>query len=131
MATPPSLSLSLWNDVGTHVADVTHDPHNDLWGLRYAPAWLEHERPFYLAPCLPLAAPEGGYDSRSIRRFIENLLPEGAALDVVARSQGIGKGNIFGLIRALGAETTGAFRFQADGSRPDPQAANAARTIST
>ena len=62
MATPPSLSLSLWNDVGTHVADVTHDPHNDLWGLRYAPAWLEHGRPFYLAPCLPLAAPEGGYD---------------------------------------------------------------------
>lgn len=131
MATPPSLSLSLWNDVGTHVADVTHDPHNDLWGLWYAPAWLEQERPFYLAPCLPLAAPEGGYDSRSIRRFIENLLPEGAALDVVARSQGIGKGNIFGLIRALGAETTGAFRFQADGSKPDPQAANAARPIST
>lgn len=128
MVTP--LSLSLWNDAGIRAADVSHDPHNDLWALRYAPQWLAQERPYYLAPCLPLKTPEGGYDSRSIRRFIENLLPEGAALDAIARSQGIGKGNVFGLIRALGAESTGAFRFQADDQSPDLQTGIAPRHLS-
>lgn len=36
-------------------------------------------------------------------------------MDIVASSQGIGKSNIFGLIRALGSETTGAFRFLPQG----------------
>lgn len=49
--------------------------------------------------------------SRSIRWFLENLLPEGRALDIVAASQGISKNSLFGLIAAVGAETTGAFRF--------------------
>jgi serine/threonine-protein kinase HipA len=53
----------------------------------------------------------------------KNLLPEGRALDIVAASQGVAKTNVYGLIQALGAETTGAFRFLPhgeDGWRPRP-----------
>lgn len=50
-----------------------------------------------------------------MRRFIENLLPEGRALDIAASANGVAKTNVYGLIHELGAETTGAFRFLPDG----------------
>jgi serine/threonine-protein kinase HipA len=61
---------------------------------------------------LPLSSPERGHDSRSIKRFIEHLLPEGHALDAAVTSNGLARSNVFGLIRALGTETAGALRFQ-------------------
>jgi serine/threonine-protein kinase HipA len=58
-----------------------------------------------------------GYDSRSIKRFIEHLLPEGHALDIAVAANGLARSNVFGLIRALGSETAGVLRFQ-DGQFP-------------
>ena len=78
-----------------------------------ATEWLDDPAPAYpLSPALPLIPPARGYDSRSIKRFIEHLLPEGHALDVAVAANGLAKSNVFGLIRALGAETTGVLRFR-------------------
>lgn len=99
--------LSLWLH-RRHVADIDYDPLNEAWSLRYTAAWQADSQAFALSPSLPLHA---DCSSSSIRRFIENLLPEGRALDIVASTQGVAKSNVYGLIRALGAETTGAFRF--------------------
>lgn len=109
-----SHDLSLWVHQH-HVADITHVPLDDTWTLRYADRWQTREDAFALSPALPLKEPPQGYHSASIRRFIENLLPEGRALDIVAASQGVAKTNVYGLIQALGAETTGAFRFLPQG----------------
>jgi serine/threonine-protein kinase HipA len=106
--------LSLWAHQH-HVADITHVPLNDDWTLRYAGDWAAHDDSFALSPSLPLKTPPQGYRSTSIRRFLENLLPEGRALDIIAASQGVAKTNVYGLIQALGAETTGAFRFLPQG----------------
>ncbi|CAN5915945.1 hypothetical protein BH11PSE8_BH11PSE8_22700 [soil metagenome] len=46
-----------------------------------------------------------------MKRFVENLLPEGRALDISATTYRVSKSNIYALIGALGTESTGAFRF--------------------
>jgi serine/threonine-protein kinase HipA len=95
----------------SQVARIGHDPRADGWSLAYAADWLTDPLAFPLSPPLPLQPLEAGYDSRSIKRFIEHLLPEGHALDVAVASNGLSKANVFGLIRALGAETAGVLRF--------------------
>jgi serine/threonine-protein kinase HipA len=72
---------------------------------------LDDPNAYPLSPALPLKPPGQAYDSRSIKRFIEHLLPEGHALDVAVASNGLARSNVFGLIRALGAETAGVLRF--------------------
>jgi serine/threonine-protein kinase HipA len=106
--------LSLWAQQ-RHVADIGHTPLEDSWSLNYTAAWQADVHAFPLSPALPLQAPAGGYRSVSIRRFLENLLPEGRALDIVASNRGVVKSNVYGLLQALGAETTGAFRFLPQG----------------
>lgn len=57
-----------------------------------------------------------GADSGSVQCFLMNLLPEGEGLDELSRMMHISKGNVFGLIKAIGMETTGALSFH---SSPD------------
>lgn len=102
--------MRLWS-LETPVADIRYQAEDESWALAYSPEWLASPEAYGLSPALPLQTPGGGYPSASVRRFIENLLPEGRALDIVAASQGVAKSNVYGLIQALGAETTGAFRF--------------------
>jgi serine/threonine-protein kinase HipA len=93
------------------MARIGHDPLADAWTLDYAQGWLDDPNAYPLSPALPLKPPGQAYDSRSIKRFIEHLLPEGRALDVAVASNGLARSNVFGLIRALGAETAGVLRF--------------------
>jgi serine/threonine-protein kinase HipA len=98
---------------GEHLmARIGHDPRAGTWSLTYTDHWLAYPDAFPLSPRLPLRQAEGGHDSRSIKRFIEHLLPEGHALDIAVAANGLGKSNVFGLIRALGSETAGVLRFR-------------------
>lgn len=101
-------ALGLWYQQ-QRVATLSHQPLSDEWALMYDPGWLDRPGAFALSPALPLGA--ASPPSATIRRFIENLLPEGRALDIAASVKGVSKSNIYGLIHALGAETAGAFRF--------------------
>ncbi|SHM95438.1 serine/threonine-protein kinase HipA [Duganella sacchari] len=103
--------LCLWLE-NRLIADIEYVPTEEKWSLRYAEDWCADPDAFPLSPAMPL---DQHIPSATVRRFIENLLPEGHALDIVASSQGIAKSNVFGLIRALGSETTGAFRFLPQG----------------
>jgi len=94
------------------VAHLGHDAMADAWSLTYTREWLDDPHAFPLSPPLPLSPSGQGYDSRSIKRFIEHLLPEGHALDVAIAANGLAKSNVFGLIRALGTETAGVLRFR-------------------
>lgn len=93
------------------VARIEHDPQSDGWSLVYTDDWIADARAFPLSPPLPLRPPSQGYDARSIKRFIEHLLPEGRALDGAIAANGLARSNVFGLIRALGSETAGVLRF--------------------
>jgi serine/threonine-protein kinase HipA len=109
-ATPSTHTLSLWAE-DKRVATLGYEPLNDRWSLDYEHDWVNTPAAFPLSPSLALEAPANGYSAGAVKRFVENLLPEGRALDITATTYHVSKSNIFALINALGTETTGAFRF--------------------
>lgn len=121
-------ALAIWAD-DRKVATMGHDSLNDIWSLEYDPAWVNAPEGFPLSPALPLDPPEAGYPVGAVKRFVENLLPEGRALEITASANHVSKSNIFGLIHALGAETTGAFRFWPAGEAPPAVIAKPPREI--
>jgi len=90
---------------------LSENPETNLFAFSYAPAWLEEPLRYALSPHLPLVPAEGqtaATHSARVRRFFENLLPEGRALDEAAAANKVSKSNLIGLMIALGRETTGA-----------------------
>ena len=65
---------------------------------------------FAVSPHLPL---NGDFDSRAVRNYLQNLLPEGKGLEEIISSTTISKNNTFGLIKVIGEETSGALSFKA------------------
>ncbi len=103
-------ALNLWAD-GQKVATLGYEAMNDRWTLDYDADWVAAPGAFPLSPALPLQPSVDGYAVGAVKRFVENLLPEGRALDITATTYRVSKSNIYALISALGTETTGAFRF--------------------
>lgn len=79
----------------------------ERYGLEYVPSWLDGGG-FPVSPHLK----PGKCTSESVRRFLANLLPEGRWLEELSLSSHISRSNIFGLIAAIGTETTGALTFR-------------------
>ena len=98
-----------------HLGEISLDGANDSYGVVYTPAWLT-EGGFPVSPHLK---PEGS-TSEAIRRFLANLLPEGKWLEELSLNAHISRSNIFGLIAAIGAETTGALTFRLGASLLKP-----------
>ncbi len=67
--------------------------------------------------------------SEKFRDSTNHLLPEGRALDVIATTCRVSKSKLYALINALGAETTGAFRFWPTGEVPPSVVATPLREI--
>lgn len=73
----------------------------------YEPQWVKQGFP--LSPYMPL---HGAIPSNAIRNYLQNLLPEGQGLEDITANTTISKNNTFGLIRIIGAETSGALSFR-------------------
>ena len=115
---------------GRLVGTVHYEPAQDHWTLIYDSAWTQAPDAFSLSPALPFESPSG-YAPGAVKRFVENLLPEGRALDISATTYNLSKRNIFGLIHALGVETSGALRFWPSGrSLPEGAALAPLREVS-
>lgn len=91
-------------------------PQTDTYEFAYDSAWVKHPDGFPLSPHFPLLGKRPS--SGTVRRFVENLLPEGTALDVTSVYANITKNNVFGLIRHVGRETAGALSFVPAGQKP-------------
>lgn len=74
--------------------------------LTYEPDWIKEG--FAISPHLPL---NGEFDHRAVRNFLQNLLPEGKGLEEITSNTSISKNNTFGLIKIIGADTSGALSF--------------------
>lgn len=97
-----------------HLGKITLEESGERYVLEYAPAWLDRAG-FPVSPHLK----PGTCASESIRRFLANLLPEGRWLEELTLSTHISRSNIFGLIAAIGAETTGALTFKMGDASPE------------
>lgn len=98
---------------GERIGELAWDPASDVFTLAYTQQW--QKTGFALSPHLPLS---GAIAPVAIRRFLENLLPEGEALDTVSQYTNIARSNVLGLIRQLGKETAGALTFLPSGTTP-------------
>lgn len=96
---------------GTPVAVVEYDTAADRFSLVYEPSWRARADAFPVSNALPLS---GEHPVGAARRFLENLLPEGRALDVASQSLQVSRNNIYGLLAGLGRETVGALSFHVD-----------------
>lgn len=105
---------------GEQVGRLSFHPQDDRLGFDYSPSWRVFPGRFQLSPHIPF---EGEVSPVAVRRYIENLLPEGQALDVVSRFTNVQKNHLFGLIRVLGRETAGALRFVPAGQGPQAEGA--------
>jgi serine/threonine-protein kinase HipA len=121
-------ALNLWAD-GQKVATLGYDALNDRWSLDYDAHWVALPEAFPLSPALPFEPLSAGYAAGAVKRFVENLLPEGRALDITATTYRVSKSNIYALISALGTETTGAFRFWRSDDVPPTVAAKPPREV--
>lgn len=96
---------------GQIAGTLQYDSAANRFSFEYAPAWLAGKERYPLAPDLPLTRdPTQPVDvhSAAVRNFFENLLPEGDALDVAAAATKTSRGNLVGLLVALGREMAGA-----------------------
>jgi len=90
-----------------HLGKILLEEKSEQYSLEYAPSWLEGGG-FAVSPHLK----PGECASESAKRFLANLLPEGRWLEELSVSSHISRSNVFGLIAAIGAETTGALTFR-------------------
>ncbi len=103
------------------IGQVAIDGKEENYRFEYIDEWKKEG--YAISPHLPL---EENIPSGAIKRFLENLLPEGKGLDDLSAFTHISKSNIFGLIQAMGFETSGALRF----TRENEEAAPLFRPIS-
>ena len=90
------------------VAVLTIDGKMDHYTFQYDEVWVREG--YAISPHLPFHAEIA---SPSIKRFLENLLPEGKGLEDITRFAHISKDNIYGLLQTIGFETSGALHFGA------------------
>lgn len=109
---------------GVLAGTLTYTAATHRHAFRYSAEWLSSKARYALGPTLPLEAGEVVTDehhSAVVRQFFENLLPEGQALDVAASTHKLSKGNLMGLLVALGGETAGALQLRLPGTELVPE----------
>jgi serine/threonine-protein kinase HipA len=96
-------------DSDAQVGVVEYESLDERFSFQYTDSWRNAAGSYSISPHVPMTGP--AVPSGTVRRFLENLLPEGRALDVVAGTYQLARNNLYGLIRELGQETSGALSF--------------------
>ncbi len=106
-------------DGHARVGTVGYDSLDERFSFEYEESWRKAERSYSISPHVSMTGTPA--QSGTVRRFLENLLPEGRALDIVSTTHQVSRNNIYGLIRELGRETTGALSFLGGDEMPAGQ----------
>ena len=91
------------------VGSLGYEPLEAALAFTYDPHWLELPESYAISPHIPMLGQPA--TSSTVRRFLDNLLPEGRALDIASATHQVSKNDVYGLICELGQETAGALAF--------------------
>lgn len=91
---------------GKVVASIWVDKLEETYKFEYSDEWVKNG--FAVSPHLQL---NKSLKSGVVRRFLENLIPEGKGLDDITQFAHISKNNTFAIIKAIGYDTSGALMF--------------------
>jgi serine/threonine-protein kinase HipA len=103
-------------DGTSRVGGIGYESLDETFSFDYEPQWPELAESYSISPHILMFGQPA--PSSTIRRFLDNLLPEGRALDIVSTANQVSKNNLYGLIRELGQETSGALSFLPEDARP-------------
>jgi serine/threonine-protein kinase HipA len=106
-------------DGPARVGAVAFESLEERFSFEYHDTWRTAEHSYSISPHILANGPSPA--SSTVRRFLENLLPEGRALDIVATTHRVSKNNLYALVRELGHETSGALSFLPEDSTPADQ----------
>jgi serine/threonine-protein kinase HipA len=109
-------------DSAAQIGTVEYESLDERFSFQYTDDWRKAVGSYSISPHIELRGQQASA-SGTVRRFLENLLPEGRALDVVCTTHQVAKNNLYGLIRELGQETSGALSFVAGEARQAKQTA--------
>jgi serine/threonine-protein kinase HipA len=98
-------------DADLRIGQLGYESLEEQFSFGYDATWRGAQNSYSISPHIPLLGSPA--PSSTVRRFVENLLPEGRALDIVSTTYQVSKNNVYGLIRELGQETAGALSFRA------------------
>jgi len=98
------------------VGSLAYESLDETFSFAYDDQWSGFTDSYQISPHIPMSGQPA--PSSTVRRFLENLLPEGRALDIVSTTNQVSKNNIYGLIRELGQETSGALSFISEDRQP-------------
>jgi len=97
--------LELRTSAGTLIGKIGFNADEETFSFYYDAHWLIAPDSYPISPtAINFIAPA---KSSTIKKFFENLLPEGAGLDAIARSSQVAKSNLFALLKIIGRESTG------------------------
>ncbi len=99
----------------TRVGIIQVDHETNEFAFAYTKAW--RETGFPISPHIPFDRPAS---SHAIKHFLDNLLPEGRALDLFSLFFKVTKNNTLAITREIGNETSGALTFFADEAEIPP-----------
>jgi len=88
------------------VASMWVDREEETYQFEYTQEWKENG--FAVSPHLQL---NESSKSGIVRRFLENIIPEGKGLEDITQFAHISKNNTFAIIKAIGYDTSGALMF--------------------
>jgi len=90
---------------------------NDIWSFAYEDDWVNSEGAFPLSPKIPLTVERlvDGSSERPVQWFFDNLLPEEAMREVIAREAKLDTSDAWGLLSYFGRETAGALTLLGEG----------------
>ena len=91
---------------GKVVASIWVDKLEETYKFEYSDEWVKNG--FAVSPHLQL---NKSLKSGIVRRFLENLIPEGKGLEDITQFAHISKNNTFAIIKAIGYDTSGALMF--------------------
>lgn len=99
----PTLIASINGKVVGQLCD-----ENGYWTFQYSPSWLPNGFP--ISPAFPLTAAKfaDSATTRDVAWFFDNLLPEEAAREVLAKDAQVTIDDAWGLLTYFGAESAGA-----------------------
>ena len=89
---------------GVMIGKLSFDSDEEKFAFEYVPEWIASADGYALSPAISFESPA---KSSTIKRFLENLLPEGHGLEEIALSSSVSKTNTFALARIIGQECVG------------------------
>lgn len=102
-------TLNAWTFSGELIGCLSVGESDGLLSFSYDNAWMNNPSAYPISPAIPFKM-EGSISAISsvVSRYFNNLLPEGKGLEDIARMANLSKSNLFGLLRLIGKESSGA-----------------------